>query len=161
MKHCKIVSEIRNVFEEARTSHDNVWRTICGKERREIVEREKGIAGVTIQRWAGQGRKKPIVAIHYKVNIFKKLHGSMNEISSMNLLSTLSHIGCVLNVNGHMAFKKYIININMSIFEHNMQQILFACEKIQWKKKTRPLTFSLKMAKKTPLLILVNLLVKY
>lgn len=107
---------------------DNLWR------RREIVGRENGIAGVTIQWCAGQGRKKPIVAIHYKVKIFKKLHGSMNEISSMNLLSTLSHIRCVLNVNGHMTFKKYIMNINMSIFElNNMQQKLFASEIINKK----------------------------
>lgn len=58
----------------------------------------------------------------------------MNEISSMNLLSTLSHIRCVLNVNGHMTFRKYIININMSIFElNNMQQKLFASEIINKK----------------------------
>lgn len=58
----------------------------------------------------------------------------MNEISSMNLLSTLSHIRCVLNVNGHMTFKKYIMNINMSIFElNNMQQKLFASEIINKK----------------------------
>lgn len=58
----------------------------------------------------------------------------MNEISSMNLLSTLSHIRCVLNVNGHMTFRKYIININMSIFElNNMQQTLFASEIINKK----------------------------
>lgn len=58
----------------------------------------------------------------------------MNEISSMNLLSTLSHIRCVLNVNGHMTFRKSIININMSIFElNNMQQKLFASEIINKK----------------------------
>lgn len=58
----------------------------------------------------------------------------MNEISSMNLLSTLSHIRCVLNVNGHMTFRKYIININMSIFElNNMQQKLFTSEIINKK----------------------------
>lgn len=58
----------------------------------------------------------------------------MNEISSMNLLSTLSHIRCELNVNGHMTFRKYIININMSIFElNNMQQKLFASEIINKK----------------------------
>lgn len=58
----------------------------------------------------------------------------MNEISSMNLLSTLSHIRCVLNVNGHMTFRKYIKNINMSIFElNNMQQKLFASEIINKK----------------------------
>lgn len=58
----------------------------------------------------------------------------MNEISSMNLLSTLSHIRCVLNVNGHMTFRKYIININVSIFElNNMQQKLFASEIINKK----------------------------
>lgn len=53
----------------------------------------------------------------------------MNETSLMNLLSTLGHISCVLN--GHVIFKKYILNINMSISGHNMQQILFACEIIQ------------------------------
>lgn len=55
----------------------------------------------------------------------------MNETSLMNLLSTLGHTGCVLDVNGHVIFKKYILNINMSISGHNMQQILFACEIIQ------------------------------
>lgn len=71
----------------------------------------------------------------------------MNEISSMNLLSTLSHIRCVLNVNGHMTFRKYIININMSIFElNNMQQKLFASEIINKKKSL--LIFSFKKTSK-------------
>lgn len=74
----------------------------------------------------------------------------MNEISSMNLLSTLSHIRCVLNVNGHMTFKKYIMNINMSIFElNNMQQTLFASEIINKKKSL--LIFSLKKRRKNQL----------
>lgn len=40
----------------------------------------------------------------------------MNEILLMNLLLIFSYICCVLNVNG---YRKYIININMLIFEFN------------------------------------------
>lgn len=43
----------------------------------------------------------------------------MNEILLMNLLLIFSYICCVLNVNGYMIFRKYIININVLIFEFN------------------------------------------